>query len=249
MRICYESGMTPFNIQLFADAGAAADGGTAVVGQNHTAGAAEGNAARLRELGVPDAVLNRRAKRGAKAADGVMPTQQHSNRPGGQQLMQDPEYNAETQKVVSKGVNAVKQQGPRPKSEGELRSHFDSLQQQAAAMQGRYGDFDLRRELDNPVFFKLTCPEVGLSVEDAYMAVHHREMTRAVTEGMKRELSNAIRAGGARPQEHGLDGRAAAVAQFDYRNASRAQRKAFKQQIYDAAARGEKIYPVNRERF
>ena len=77
------------------------------------------------------------------------------------------------------------------------------------------------------------------------MAVHHREMTRAVTEGMKRELSNAIRAGAARPEEHGLGARSAAVTGFDYRSADRSQRRAFKREIYNAAARGEKIYPVN----
>lgn len=125
----------------------------------------------------------------------------------------------------------------------DVRGHFDNLQRQGREMAGKYAGFDLQKELDDPLFFKLTGPEVGLSVEDAYMAMHHRELTRAVAEGTKRELSNAIRAGAGRPGEHGVSGSAAAVTGFDYRNADRSQRRAFKQQIMNAAARGEKIYP------
>lgn len=125
----------------------------------------------------------------------------------------------------------------------DVRSHFDSLQRQGREMAGKYAGFDLQKELDDPVFFKLTGPEVGLSVEDAYMAMHHRELTRAIAEGTKRELSNAIRAGAGRPGEHGVSGSRATVTGFDYRNADKNQRRAFKQQIMNAAARGEKIYP------
>ena len=127
---------------------------------------------------------------------------------------------------------------------GDVRSHFDSLQRQGAEMAGRYADFDLQKELENPMFFKLTGPQVGLSVEDAYVAMHHRELTRAIAEGTRRELSNSIRAKSVRPAEHGRNAPAATVTTFDYRNADRAQRKAFKQEIYRAAARGEKIYPT-----
>ena len=125
----------------------------------------------------------------------------------------------------------------------DVRGHFDSLQRQGREMASKYAGFDLQKELDNPMFFKLTGPQVGLSVEDAYMAMHHRELTRAIAEGTRRELSNSIRAGGVRPVEHGRTASAATVTTFDYRNADRAQRKAFKQEIYRAAARGEKIYP------
>ena len=125
----------------------------------------------------------------------------------------------------------------------DVRSHFDSLQRQGAEMAGRYENFNLQKELEDPMFFKLTGPQVGLSVEDAYVAMHHRELTRAIAEGARRELSNSIRSGVARPAEHGRTAPAATVTTFDYRNADRAQRRAFKQEIYRAAARGEKIYP------
>lgn len=126
----------------------------------------------------------------------------------------------------------------------DMRGHFDSLQRQGREMAGRYAGFDLQKELENPMFLKLTGPQVGLSVEDAYMAMHHRELTRAIADGTRRDLSNAIRSGISRPVEHGRTAPAATVTTFDYRNADRAQRKAFKQEIYRAAARGEKIYPA-----
>lgn len=126
----------------------------------------------------------------------------------------------------------------------DVRGHYDSLQRQGAEMAGRYANFNLQKELENPMFVKLTGPHVGLSVEDAYMAMHHRELTRAIAEGARRELSNSIRTGGMRPVEHGRTAPGATVTTFDYRNADRARRKAFKQEIYRAAARGEKIYPA-----
>ena len=143
----------------------------------------------------------------------------------------------------SEGAAVAAEAAPKVAGGMDVRGHFESLQRQGEDMAKRYAGFDLQKELDDPVFFKLTGPHVGLSVEDAYMAVHHREVTRAIAEGTRRELSNAIRAGAGRPAEHGLGGRAAGVTGFDYRNADRSQRRAFKQQIYSAAARGEKIYP------
>ena len=93
------------------------------------------------------------------------------------------------------------------------------------------------------MFVKLTAPHVGLSVEDAYMAVHHRELMEAVARGARQEVTNSIRAGAARPAEHGINATAPGVVTFDYKNATRSQREAFKKEIYAAAARGEKIYP------
>lgn len=204
-------------LQLFAESG---DGG----GAAPAAAAAEtmNEGGRLRELGVPEDVIDRRSKRrGAQVREAAQ--------------QQAPIVQAEAPAVQQAAVPVM--------TNADVRGHFESLQRQGREMAGKYAGFDLQRELDNPVFFKLTGPDVGLSVEDAFMAVHHRELTRAIAEGTKRELSNAIRAGAARPGEHGIGGSAAAVTGFDYRNADRAQRRAFKQEIYNAAARGQKIYP------
>lgn len=129
----------------------------------------------------------------------------------------------------------------------QLHSHFQKLQQQGQAMQAVIPGFDLRRELTNPLFARLTGPGVGMSVEDAFYAVHRKAMQersmQAAAQQASRMISNAIASGSHRPEEAGSAAQAASVSRFDYRNATAEQRKALKEAIYRAAAEGRKIYP------
>jgi hypothetical protein len=129
----------------------------------------------------------------------------------------------------------------------KLRNHFMKLEQQGEALKKVFPNFDLRNELKNPVFARMTSPNVGVSVEDAYHAVHRREIMQAgmqvTAQQTAQKISNAIQAGSRRPDENGTSGQAASVTTFDYSKASKAQREALKQQIRAAAARGEKVYP------
>ena len=131
--------------------------------------------------------------------------------------------------------------------EQKMRNHFISLEQQSEAMKKVFPSFDLRTELQNPVFARMTSPNLGLSVEDAYYAVHRKEIDSArsqvIAQQTANKISNAIQAGSRRPNENGTSGQAASVTTFDYSKASKAQRDALKQQIRAAAARGEKLYP------
>ena len=126
-------------------------------------------------------------------------------------------------------------------------SHIKSLEAQGHAMKATFPNFDLATELKNPAFARMTSPNVGISVEDAYYAVHRNEIQTAAMQVTAQKtaenLSNAIQAGGRRPVENGVTGQAASVTKFDYRNASPEQRAALKQRIREAAARGEKLYP------
>ena len=126
-------------------------------------------------------------------------------------------------------------------------SHIKSLEQQGEAMKAVFPNFDLRTELKNPTFARMTSPNVGVSVEDAYYAVHRKEIQTAAMQATAQKtaanLSNAIQAGSRRPVENGTSAQAASVTNFNYRNASPEQRAALKQRIRDAAARGEKVYP------
>ena len=141
----------------------------------------------------------------------------------------------------------------RERGEAEARerqrfaAHIRMLEQQGGAMKAAFPGFDLRRELQNPVFARMTSPNVGISVEDAYYAVHRREIQTAAmqvtAQKTAQKISNAIQAGQRRPAENGTSGQAASVTTFDYSKASRAQREALKQRIRAAAARGEKLYP------
>lgn len=124
--------------------------------------------------------------------------------------------------------------------------HFRSLEQQAQALKAKYPAFDLRTELLNPVFERMTRPNSGVSVEDAYYAVHRKDIQQAqaqvIAEQTAKQISNAVRSNARRPDESG-SAQAPSVTHFDYKNATKAERNALKASIYAAAARGEKIYP------
>ena len=129
----------------------------------------------------------------------------------------------------------------------KIQNHFMRLEQQGEALKKVFPKFDLRTELQNPVFARMTSPNVGVSVEDAYHAVHRKEIMQAgmqvTAQQTAQKISNAIQAGYRRPDENGTSGQSASVTTFDYSKASKAQRDALKQQIRAAAARGEKLYP------
>lgn len=129
----------------------------------------------------------------------------------------------------------------------KLRNHFVKLEQQGEALKKVFPKFDLRTELQNPVFARMVGPNVGVSVEDAYHAVHRKEIMSAgmqvTAQQTAQKISNAIQAGSRRPDENGTTGQAPSVTTFDYSKASREQRNALKAQIRAAAARGEKLYP------
>ena len=131
--------------------------------------------------------------------------------------------------------------------EQKLRNHFMSLEQQGEALKKTFPKFDLRTELQNPVFARMTSPNVGVSVEDAYHAVHRKEIMAAgmqvTAQQTAQKISNAIQAGSRRPDENGTSGQSASVTTFDYSRASKAEREDLKRRIYAAKARGEKVYP------
>ena len=122
-----------------------------------------------------------------------------------------------------------------------------ALQKQLQQMKMVFPNFDLRRELQNPTFARLTAPSVGLSVEDAYYAVHRAEIDAArnevVAQKTAQKISASIQAGQRRPMENGMSAQAPSVTTFDYSKASKEQREALKKQIRLAAAKGEKVFP------
>lgn len=128
-----------------------------------------------------------------------------------------------------------------------FQQHIMKLEQQGEAMKNVFPNFDLRKELQNPAFARMTSPNVGISVEDAYYAVHRNEIQAAAmqvtAQKTAQKISNSIQAGARRPQENGTSGQAASVTTFDYSKASREQRNALKAYIRSEAAQGRKVYP------
>ena len=125
----------------------------------------------------------------------------------------------------------------------KIQNHIMSLEQQGEELKKVFPNFDLRKELQNPAFARMTSPNMGLSVEDAYYAVHRKEIMatgmQVTAQKTAQMISNSIQAGTRRPAEAGTTGQAPSVTTFDYRNASQQQREELKRRIRS----GEKIYP------
>ena len=143
---------------------------------------------------------------------------------------------------------AAEKQQQETVQERALQDHYNKLVRQGDELKKVFPSFDLQAELQNPIFARMTAPGVGLmSVEDAYRAVHRKEIEQATVAATAQRtaenISNAIRSGAKRPTENGVSSSAASVSTFDYKTASKEQREALKQRIRNAAARGEKLYP------
>ena len=86
----------------------------------------------------------------------------------------------------------------------KFQQHIVKLQQQGEEMKKVFPNFDLRTELQNPAFARMTSPNVGISVEDAYYAVHRNEIQAAAmqvtAQKTAQKISNAIQSGSRRPQ-------------------------------------------------
>lgn len=130
----------------------------------------------------------------------------------------------------------------------EFQAHMNMLQQQAEELRGIIPDFDLKRELQDERFMKLTSPMAGISVRDAYFALHHDEIQAAgmaaATRVAQEKIANSVRANRTRPQENGGGGASAEPPRMHASKMSAAERANLKKQIYQAAAVGEKIYPT-----
>lgn len=129
----------------------------------------------------------------------------------------------------------------------KLQQHLADLNLQADRLKQVFPDFDLQQSMRDPVFARLTAPDLGLTLEDAYYALHHRQLQEAAVQMAARQtaraMSNALASGSQRPREHGADPQAGSVSVFDYSKASPQERDALKNRIRLAAARGEKVYP------
>lgn len=129
----------------------------------------------------------------------------------------------------------------------KFQDHIMNLERQAEEMKKVFPKFDLRTELRNPTFARMTSPSGGVSVEDAYYAIHRKELqtatAQASAQATAKQISNAIQAGSRRPQENGTSGQAPSVTHFDYAKASPEQRKQFKAFLESERAAGRKVYP------
>ena len=119
-----------------------------------------------------------------------------------------------------------------------FRGHIAGLMQQAEELKKVFPDFDINRELQENEKFRLwTSPTVGMSVEEAYYALHGKDLTpQLMAYGMQRaqqQMGQTIQAQRARPAEGAMSGRnpAAAEPRINPKNLSRAEMKKYKELI------------------
>ena len=324
-----------FLLQLFADGASGGDGG----GEGAAAGetAADAGQQRLKELGVPESKIrkNRAYKFGKPAAEAVRKAEpqdkpqqeaaapaeqkdsqqeaQNSPRMSWEEIVKDPEYNQELQKLIKARLresgaykeamealspalellarqygidpgtkdykalaqkitdddhyyenkaletgdsvetvkkleqqeielNRFRRQEAQNLEEQKNIRHIASLEQQGEALKAKFPGFDLRTELQNPVFARMTGPKVMVPVENAYYALHKAEIESAqakvIADQTAKQMANSIRSNAARPDESGSSQGSSTVS-FDYSKASRAQREELKRRIRS----GERILP------
>ena len=126
--------------------------------------------------------------------------------------------------------------------EAMIRNHLQKLAQQGETLKQTFPDFNLMEELKNPKFRRLTSPEVGVSVKDAYYLIHQEELgpqiMAAGVQVARQRISQSLQANGARPVEGAAQGNTtAADVHIDPRRMTRAEREALKARV----RRGETV--------
>lgn len=133
------------------------------------------------------------------------------------------------------------------RDEEMFRAHIENLKQQAEAMKEQFPKFNLQDEMKDPRFVRMTSPSGGLSVEDAYYAIHRKEIQmaamQATHQATARQIANAIQSGSRRPKENGSSSAAPSSTTFDLRNATPEQRANFVKFAKAERAKGNKVHP------
>ena len=125
-----------------------------------------------------------------------------------------------------------------------VQSHLQKLNQQAEEVRAFDPDFDLETEIQtNAAFARMTSPQIGMSVADAYFATHRKEILAARDQAQAQQaiaaVANTIRAGQSRPRENGA-AMPSTIEAVPYNKMSAAERQAFKNKLKQSWARGEK---------
>lgn len=123
----------------------------------------------------------------------------------------------------------------------QYRAFRIRLEQQADAMKAQYPDFDLQREMENDTFMRMVSPGIGMTVEQAFNAVHHNELMEAAKRAAQQNLSSSIQANRQRPNESGSR-RSGTAPAHDLESIRRMPRER-RQELIERMRRGEKITP------
>ena len=99
----------------------------------------------------------------------------------------------------------------------QYRQHINGLMQQGEELKAKFPDFDFFKEMENEQFRNMTSPQMGMTVEQAYYAIHGQELVpQLMAYGMQRaqqQMGQTIQAQRSRPMEGAMNSRNQAAAE------------------------------------
>ena len=124
-----------------------------------------------------------------------------------------------------------------------IQAHIQKMATDFEQVKATFPNADLRTELQNPAFARLTSPEVGVSVNDAYWLIHRSEIEpqamQFAAQKAQQKMSQAIQSGMNRPTENGSK---AASPGLDIRDDPSKWSKEDREEVKRRARMGEKIF-------
>lgn len=147
-----------------------------------------------------------------------------------------------TMKKLEADSRKLKQMEAQNAEEMMLRQHWQKLSTQAEEMKAIFPGFDLAKELQTDQrFARLTSPQNGVSVKDAYFAIHHDEIQQASMQyaGQRaaEKLAASVQANNARPRENGMQGQNPVIIKSDPSKFTKADRAEIRRRVQN----GEEI--------
>jgi len=111
-------------------------------------------------------------------------------------------------KQLERETDLLKRQSEERAQRELFDRHIQGLVEQAKELQQLYPGFNLQQELQNETFARLTGPNSGISVKQAYYAVHKDEIeaaqAAAIAQRTALDMSRRVQSGSLMPQENGL---------------------------------------------
>lgn len=146
-------------------------------------------------------------------------------------------------KQLEAAKKASDEQAMASEQERMAREHVQKMVTDFQTVKATFPNADLRTELQNPAFVRLTSPEVGVSVSDAYWLIHRSEIEpqamQFAAQKAQQKLSQAIQSGKSRPSENGSKSTAPAL---DIRDDPRKWSRQDREEVKRRARMGEKVY-------
>lgn len=141
-----------------------------------------------------------------------------------------------------KALEADKAKREAEEVQSQNMRHIQGLIDQGERLKATFPNFDLRVEMQNPVFQRLTSPEVGIDVETAYWTLHRQELQTAAmqvaAQKTQQKLSQSIQSGISRPAENGSRNVSPAL---DIRDDPSKWSKADREEVKRRVRNGERI--------